>query len=242
MTRKFLPIEPAQKDIERFWSYVDVQGPNNCWEWTGSRQRSGHGNIYLKGKVIKVHRLAYTIANGPIPDGLCVIHSCDNPPCCNDAHLSAETQGRNILDAYKRGLQPRYRGRRGEQVPSHKLTVAQVTDIRTLYVNGTFNQYELAEKFGVLQSNISQIIQLKTWKHVDAPPDYSTDQLRNISKENHRISLQGELSSSAKLTATDVRDIRALQGSMSQLAISKIYKVSQSTIWLILSRKTWKHI
>ena len=96
---------------ERFWNKIDKNGPihpvlgTRCWLWTGAHQTFGHGVIRLKDtkKNKLVHRLSYEIHYGSIPEGLNILHRCDNPPCCNPEHLFAGTQKDNIQDAIKKG-------------------------------------------------------------------------------------------------------------------------------------------
>ena len=89
----------------RFWAKVDVRGDDDCWEWTGCRKPSGYGQLNLgKGKPRgAAYRLSYEWAKGPIPEGQVVMHSCDNPPCVNPAHLSVGTQRDNALDMVSKG-------------------------------------------------------------------------------------------------------------------------------------------
>lgn len=96
------------QQIKRFWSYVDKTA--ECWIWNGARQTTGYGTVGFNGKLYRAHRIAYVIANGPVPDGLYVLHSCDCPPCCNPAHLRAGTQKENMADI---GI----KGRRGNAKP-----------------------------------------------------------------------------------------------------------------------------
>jgi len=88
-----------------------VRMPNGCLEWTGKALRDGYGQMEDKGKCVKTHRLAWTLVNGPIPDGLCVLHHCDNPPCCEtdptegypDGHLFLGTRADNNADMCAKG-------------------------------------------------------------------------------------------------------------------------------------------
>lgn len=72
--------------IERFWLLVDIKGEDECWPWRGGINSNGYGG----------HRRAYELTKGPIPEGLIVMHLCNNPPCCNPKHLEAGTQSENI--------------------------------------------------------------------------------------------------------------------------------------------------
>jgi len=87
----------------RFWQRVDVRGPNECWEWQGGRFSSGYGSSSLNDRTISTHRLAWLITYGDVPPLL--RHSCDNPICCNVAHLLPGTQADNIADKVERGRQ-----------------------------------------------------------------------------------------------------------------------------------------
>ncbi len=70
---------------------------DECWLWPGAKS-DGYGCMKFQGKVLRVHRAMYEVHNGTIPDGLKILHSCDNPPCCNPKHLSLGTQADNVKD------------------------------------------------------------------------------------------------------------------------------------------------
>ena len=77
---------------------------SGCWEAVGARDRSGRAHfITLDGKQMKAHRWAYQSWVGPIPEGMVVCHRCDNPPCCNPAHLFVGTVRDNVLDMIAKG-------------------------------------------------------------------------------------------------------------------------------------------
>lgn len=80
------------------------QGPaGDCHEFAGVRNDAGYGLARHRGHNYRVHRIAYEAANGPIPDGFHVCHSCDNPPCCNPAHLWLGTDLDNAMDKIRKG-------------------------------------------------------------------------------------------------------------------------------------------
>ena len=92
-TKKFTPPHLV------FWRNTEKKGPDDCWPWHGTRDRYGYGRIVCLNSIQKAHRVSYEMANGPIQDGLLVMHSCDNPNCVNPAHLSVGTQKQNTYTA-----------------------------------------------------------------------------------------------------------------------------------------------
>ncbi len=139
-------------DIARFWSYVDVQGPDDCWEWQRART-NGYGR-FAAGKRMRIaSRVAYELTHGPLGTNE-ARHTCDNPPCCNPAHLIPGTHAENMADMARR-----------ERAPKRRLTGPQVLDIRSRAAVGA-RVVDLAAEFGVTPSNISQIVTRRIWKHI----------------------------------------------------------------------------
>lgn len=151
---------------EKFWSRVDIRGAEECWPWTGYRNERGYGVFsYAKASAAKAHRIAYTIAKGRIPDGALICHSCDNPSCCNPAHLWPGSNRDNNADRHAKGRSvcfghgapvPRPVG---EQHSSAKLTEASVADIRSSDLPAS----HFAEKYGVTVSTVCRVRRGETW-------------------------------------------------------------------------------
>lgn len=100
------PARTAAQMLEYILNHCRVT-EKGCWEWRSSRARSdGYVQASFNNKVWRVHRYAYTIAIGPIPPMLDVLHTCDNPPCCNPDHLFVGTQRDNMLDCIGKGRHP----------------------------------------------------------------------------------------------------------------------------------------
>lgn len=152
----------TSKDIQRFWSKVAITAnPGLCWEWVGTRKETGYGIIGIGNKTLRSHRVAYELTHGEIPDGLKVLHECDNPPCCNPAHLFLGTQIDNNKDMCEKKRQSE-----GETQGHHKLTVEKVLSIRLRYAAGGISQRQLAIEMDVVPTTIRDVLRRKTWKSV----------------------------------------------------------------------------
>jgi hypothetical protein len=140
----------------KFWARVQKAGADECWLWTGVKDRKGYGRFSVHYPVIRfAHRLSYAITNGPIPDGMVVCHRCDTPACVNPAHLFLGTHADNVRDRNEKGRQCR-----GERHQSAKLNINQVRAIRNSGEPHTI----LATRYGVHAQSIADIRKLRTWK------------------------------------------------------------------------------
>lgn len=109
----------------RFWSKVDIKSASECWPWIGDFGTRGYGQINVDGDNVGAHRIAFWLATGESINGFVVRHYvCDNPPCCNPAHLKRGTQQDNVEDAQRKG-----RHAHGESCGRSKLTAAQALAI-----------------------------------------------------------------------------------------------------------------
>lgn len=137
--------------------------PSGCSIWMGGINDQGYGLIRDGKRQKRAHRVAWELANGPIPEGMVVLHNCDIPSCVNPDHLSVGTQAENLKDMFAK-----HRGKipsvRGERQGSSKLTADDVREIRRLAASKS--QPEIAAMFGIDRSNVSVIVLRKGWKHV----------------------------------------------------------------------------
>lgn len=132
-----------------------------CLEWQGASSR-GYGQFWVSGKYERSHRVAWAMKNGTIPDGLNVLHRCDNPPCVRVDHLFLGTQEENNADRDAKGRQV---ARHGEKHGNAKLTEADVRRIFRLRSIG-WKQRRIASAVGVSQLQISHILTGKQWAHL----------------------------------------------------------------------------
>ncbi len=130
-------------------------GPR-CWIWCGALTEKGYGHCQHEGRTWRVHRLMYFILTGEQPP--VVMHLCNNPSCCNPAHLRAGTTAEN-----NRMKGPR--AARGEANGSAFLTEAEVVAIRQRITDGD-DWHDIAASFAVSRANIGRIARRETWEHV----------------------------------------------------------------------------
>jgi hypothetical protein len=153
------PREPGEL-LERIKSRC-VRNERGCLVWTGAKTYDrhhplGYGQIWLNGANARVHRLMWSLVNGPIPEGFIVMHTCDNPPCCEPTHLVIGSHADNTADKVRKGRQARVRVC-SERNGKAKLSDAEVAAIRRMRRDGTPAR-SLAATFGVTEGHIYDII------------------------------------------------------------------------------------
>jgi hypothetical protein len=142
---------------ERLDFYTDKR--SDCWEWTGYRNNSGYGRLMVGNQAMFAHRLTYEMQNGSIPDGLCVLHKCDNRGCVNPDHLFLGNRSDNNADMLAKGrevvLKGVFHGR------------AKLTDVQVLAIRQSqAPPLDMASQFGVSLSTVHHIRYRRTWRHL----------------------------------------------------------------------------
>lgn len=164
LRRKLLEkMESSAVGQRRFWSKVKKKGPDDCWEWVGSRQE-GYGAMLVSGFNFRAHRISYFFKHRNLPEDLCVCHRCDNPACVNPDHLFLGTAIENRKDCVQK-----VRHARGEGQHKHKLIESEVTEIRSLNFLTGLSYEKLAIRFKVSKQTIYRVINRFSWKHIPFP-------------------------------------------------------------------------
>jgi hypothetical protein len=158
----------------------------HCLEWQASRNGDGYGHFKLRGKARRSHRVAWEITYGTIPDGLCVIHRCDNPRCVAIEHLCLGTPMENVRDCLAKGRQvagisagasngtkthPECVAR-GEANGRAKITENNVITMFNLHAYG-WTRTMIAEKFDVSRVLVGKVLSRKIWAHVELEQLYA---------------------------------------------------------------------
>ena len=148
----------------RFWAGVDRRGDDDCWVWRAAVSANKYGSFSAHGKKFRASRYSLMLAGRYPKEGEIALHSCDNPPCCNPAHLRWGSYIENSRDAVERNRINRWNGARtGAANPNTRLTVEQVKaikrDIRFVRT--------IAREYGIGPSSVRNIRAKRTWAHVE---------------------------------------------------------------------------
>ena len=146
---------------DQFWQRVTKAPDDGCWEWAGYRDEFGYGRLKYAGRSWGAHRLSWTLTHGPIPQGLHMLHRCDNPPCVRPDHLFVGTAKDNIHDAAHKG---RWHLPTNSVNPT-RLDADKVRAIRQLAQTGMGNP-AIAARYGVSRRMVYGILAGETWKGV----------------------------------------------------------------------------
>ena len=167
MVKQYMVERWNKYRIEAFWNRVERRGENECWNWTGYKRYGPknpepYGMLGWKGRSSRAHRVSFDLTNGEIPEGMMVLHTCDNTLCCNPAHLYLGNHAQNMRDMVDR--QRRKGAGAGSSNGRSKLTQEQAAEIRALYATSGLSQDKIAERYGVSQFAISAIVRNKRYK------------------------------------------------------------------------------
>lgn len=125
--------------INRFWKYAIPAADDACWKWAGAKHALGYGRLsvtFPEGTRVETpHRISYVIHHGPIPAGMVVMHTCDNPECSNPDHLVLGTQADNIRDRDQKGRN------------NSKFDQSHIEDAKSLYQSG-LSLSDVGERLG----------------------------------------------------------------------------------------------
>ena len=205
-------------DSEKFWERVHVGNGDECWEWALKADSNGYGDYRLgPGRRYKTHRIAFFLGHGKDPGELLVCHACDNPTCCNPAHLWIGTPRDNILDCHSKG---RNADVTGENNGTASMTDATAKGILEDLVAKEMKVKDIALKWGVHRARVTEIKMGKVWTCVVLSPE----------KEKIREKLRNSWGQ-AKLTKEDIAQaIEMRKSGMLCREIAEVFGVCMSTI------------
>ena len=150
-------MRAGRTTAQRFWAKVRMG--SGCWEWTSPPHENGYGQFGIGGRSLRAHRVSWELHWGAIPDGLCVLHHCDNPICVRPDHLFLGTKLDNSRDAVRKG-----RVARGTRVHGAKLNDELVEQLRERHVAGELVR-DLAREVGMHVATLSAALRGETWGH-----------------------------------------------------------------------------
>lgn len=155
-------LEISTRCLQRLWSKIEKRGPNECWPWLAARDNDGYGRFWLHGGTGHVTRVVFGIIHRALLPHELACHSCDNPPCCNPAHLFA---GTHLVNHQDRDAKGRKAPTHGELNGQSKLTAEIIREIRQRVAGGE-KPYRICKEYGVVDSAIRNIAKGRRWKHI----------------------------------------------------------------------------
>ncbi len=198
---------------------------SGCLEWTGGVDLDGYGRVsgVIDGIAYqRAHRIAWVLFHGkPIPKGMVVCHSCDNPRCVDPKHLWIGSVSENHQDMINK---KRHWVVKGSQHPDAKLTEDQVRAI----LADARPHAAISQEYGVTASTVSSIKTRKSWAHLDV--EYVAKARRVSPRKGKSDRINDEI----------VREIR--NNTTSGVELAERYKVSRQLITNIRKRRSWAHV
>jgi len=202
-----------------------AESKSGCQVWQGWANASGYGCMVIKRVTYTVHRLAYAVWRGPVPEGKCVLHRCDNRRCVNPDHLFLGSHKDNNRDRARKG-----RSATGERNGRSKLKAEHVREIRRLHAKHDLSLCALARRYGVHSSTIALVLDGETWKD---------------GKKRSRVRgrRKGTRHHAAKLTEDNVRAVRiAGMCGESHSSIARRFGISRVNASRIFRGEIWKSV
>lgn len=157
----FIMVNAMRKIKDKILNNIIINKTTGCWEWQKCCSSDGYGQLSYNNKQCTVHRLSYELFVNKIPLDKQILHSCDNPICCNPDHLRVGTNYDNVQDRQNRNRQAK-----GITHGRHKLTDNDIQEIRRLHSTGKYTHGNIAEVFDISRSHICNILNNKFWKHI----------------------------------------------------------------------------
>jgi HNH endonuclease len=148
-------------DPQRLWSKVAKAGPDDCWLWQSQRNKKGYGQLSLNGKPRTVTRIIWKMLYGEIPESFWVLHSCDNPPCCNPAHLFLGLPKANTQDMLAKGRDGRKtkpENFRISTAPRPHIPAERRVEIYHAYTTGAVSYEGLALQYHCTSRTVARIV------------------------------------------------------------------------------------
>lgn len=236
-TDKFrkMPAFP-EKHVTRFWSKVDRSSIDKCWEWKRYKEPLGYGQVGVPGgQVMLAHRVAYFLYWGVDPAEKCVLHKCDNPPCCNPNHHFLGTRAENTADMINKGRDVKA----APEYVYNGISATDVTFMREMFWCGEFSKSHIARTFCIPIASATHIINGRSRKHIPMPPESKT--------KRHLVGAPVGSRSASATTGVYENDVFLMRemyclGNMKATDIAKKYSVTFTSVYTIVTGQSWKHV